>query len=221
VQNIVNQLDNLFSIFNNRFFENTLKKPVIVVQTHGRNTNVLGWCTTRKIWQNTATAEEYYEITICAEYLYRSVYEICETLIHEMVHLDNLQKGIQDTSRGNKYHNQKFKKRAQECGLNVEHAGMYGWTFTQLTKETADFITTLQLDQADFALTRKGATLTILPPVPIGTGGSTNGGDEPGKKRQSYRKYICPQCGMTVRATKDVNVKCGDCNIEMQKEEKS
>jgi ribosomal protein S27AE len=218
IQSIVNHLDNLFAIFNNRFYENSLKKPVIVVQTNGRSSNALGWCTTRKMWKNTATQEEYYEITICAEYLFRDVFEICETLLHEMVHLDNLQKGVKDVSRGNKYHNHRFKDRAQQCGLSVEAAGIYGWAYTRLTPESVAFISTLNLDQADFALTRKGAIDAVLPPLPPGTDGKPGTGDDEGKKRQSYRKYICPKCGMTVRATKDVRVKCGDCDIEMEKQ---
>ena len=33
-----------------------------------------------------------------------------------------------------------------------------------------------------------------------------------GNKKSSTRKYICPCCGMSVRATRFVNVACLDCN---------
>ena len=33
-----------------------------------------------------------------------------------------------------------------------------------------------------------------------------------GNKKSSTRKYICPCCGMSVRATRFVNVVCLDCN---------
>lgn len=58
-----------------------------------------------------------------------------------------------------------------------------------------------------------------LPPV--------NGGDKapaggnlpappPRRKPSSTRKYICPKCGMSVRATKTVNIACIDCgNVKM------
>ena len=31
--------------------------------------------------------------------------------------------------------------------------------------------------------------------------------------------YICPKCGNSVRATKDVNIACLDCDMQMMKEE--
>lgn len=30
-------------------------------------------------------------------------------------------------------------------------------------------------------------------------------------------KYVCPDCGAIIRATKQVNVVCGDCNIPFEK----
>jgi hypothetical protein len=35
------------------------------------------------------------------------------------------------------------------------------------------------------------------------------------RTKQSSRKYICPTCGVIVRATKEVNVICGDCSETM------
>jgi len=35
----------------------------------------------------------------------------------------------------------------------------------------------------------------------------------------SVRKYVCPDCEVSVRATKAVNVVCGDCNKQMQEEQ--
>lgn len=36
-------------------------------------------------------------------------------------------------------------------------------------------------------------------------------------KRSSTRKYQCPACLMTIRATKDVDLICAGCMIRMQK----
>lgn len=38
----------------------------------------------------------------------------------------------------------------------------------------------------------------------------------PTPKRSSTRKYKCPCCGNSVRATKTVNVICGDCMKQME-----
>ena len=55
--------------------------------------------------------EGFYEINICAEHLARPFEQVAETLLHEMVHLYNLQIGVQDTSRNGTYHNKKSRKR--------------------------------------------------------------------------------------------------------------
>ena len=56
------------------------------------------------------------------------------------------------------------------------------------------------------------------PPIPA-EGGDDGGisGDSLGKKKSSTRKYICQHCGISVRATKDVDIICGDCMDVMVK----
>ncbi len=39
----------------------------------------------------------------------------------------------------------------------------------------------------------------------------------PARKPSSTRKYICPHCGMSVRATKEVRIMCVDCMEVMEK----
>lgn len=196
LQTVIASLDKLFGIFNDHYFNGNLIKPVILVQTNGHHRLALGWCTTKKIWKNTLSGDFYYEITLCAEFLYRGVSEICETLLHEMAHLSNLQKEIQDCSRGGSYHNKRFKSEAEQCGLIVSFNQRYGWAFTRLNEESAQFIADLQLNPATFALTREAPS-----------------GNAPPKSKS--RKYVCPLCQMIVRATREVNIICGDCNETM------
>ena len=47
---------------------------------------------------------------------------------------------------------------------------------------------------------RTGATGTAQPGTALG-----------GKRPSSTRKLICPKCGQSVRATRKVNILCGDC----------
>jgi len=37
------------------------------------------------------------------------------------------------------------------------------------------------------------------------------------KKPSSTRKYFCPECSMSVRATRDVRIICADCGVLMKK----
>ncbi len=56
-------------------------------------------------------------------------------------------------------------------------------------------------------------------------GDDSEGGEEPkptarrGRTTSKNRsiKYVCPHCGAIIRATKQVNVICGDCNVAFEK----
>lgn len=123
---VIDELETLFSKFNKAFFEGKLEKPVITVSPdHTRG--AYGWCTGWKAWQDGAKEGGYYEINLCAEYLNRPFEETCGTLLHEMVHLQNLQDNVQDTSRSGSYHNRKFKETAEAHGLTVEKGEKYEW----------------------------------------------------------------------------------------------
>lgn len=134
---------------------------------------------------------------MCAEHIARPFEEVCATLLHEMVHLDNVCKGIKDTSRGSTYHNKKFKISAEEHGLVVNKDEKYGWTLTSLNEEAKRFVKTL--DNSAFAIYREEKPLLK-------------------SRGSSSKKYVCPRCGMIVRATKEVNVVCGDCMVALEEE---
>ena len=196
---VIEELESLFSKFNTRIFAGKLEQPVITVSPdHTRG--AYGWCTGWKAWQNGTENGGFYEINLCAEYLNRPFEETCSTLIHEMVHLWNLQEGVQDTSRSGTYHNQKFKTAAEDTGaLTVEKGAKYGWHITKLSPDGEAFVK---------GLGKNGFSL-VRPKVPSLKGSSS---------KQSSRKYVCPCCGAIIRATKEVRVICADCDIEFVEE---
>lgn len=142
---VIDKLEGLFSKFNEKFYNNELQFPVITVSPDTTK-GAYGWCTAWKAWSTSEPKkvadiskmtkedleamkkEGFYEINICAEYLARPFEQVAETLLHEMVHLYNLQVGIQDTSRGGTYHNKKYKEAAEQHGLTVDKDAKYGWT---------------------------------------------------------------------------------------------
>ena len=192
---VITELHKAFEIFNNTFFKGELKEPAILIQSRGNRKNCLGWCTVNKVWKNNETQEERYEINIVAEGLNRGVYPVMGTLIHEMVHLHCLQNGIKDVSRGGTYHNKKFKTIAEESGLSIEHDDKIGWSLTSLQPTTMDLIDNSDINKEAFNLARLEGNVAS----------KTN------KKKSSVRKYTCPKCGCIIRASKEVNVICGDC----------
>ncbi|MEY8317717.1 SprT-like domain-containing protein [Oscillospiraceae bacterium 50-58] len=210
---VLEKLEDLFSKLNSEFYGGKLQAPVITVSPDTTK-GAYGWCTGWKAWTDKApkplsemTPEEikaaetdgYYEINLCAEHIARPFMDTVGTLLHEMAHLYNCQMGIQDTSRGGFYHNKKFKETAEAHGLIVEKNPKYGYSKTILTDEAKAFIKSL--DDCKFDLYRKA-----IPHI----GGS--------KKSNSSRKYVCPCCGAIVRATKEVNIVCGDCDAPFEEE---
>ena len=130
---VINELHRIFAFLNRDLFEGKLPEPAILIQSRGSKTLTLGWCSVEKIWKNDATNEERYEINLVAEALNRGVFPVMATLIHEMVHLHNLVNDIKDTSRGNTYHNSKFKEQAEKRGLIIQYADKIGWSVTSLS----------------------------------------------------------------------------------------
>ena len=205
LKSTIEQLDKLFEKVNNRFFNNELQKPVIAVNSEG-GTNSYGWLTLWKSWKESTNKDDdnngHYELNMCAEALHRPLGDVLGTLIHECVHLYNLQNEIKDTSRGNTYHNKKFKEEAEKRGLTIERHDKYGWTITTLNEEGKEFLETIT--DTNFELHR--TPMNVVEKLKV-------------KKKSSSKKYVCSGCGLIIRATKEVNIKCGDCDIVMECDE--
>lgn len=192
-------LGKLYDYENDQLFNGELTRPVITVQTDERN-KAYGWFTLNKVWKENEQDEGEYEINMSAQFLNRPINEITSTLIHEMCHHWAKLNNMQDCSRAGTYHNKLFKKIAEKHGLKVEKVPKIGWSKTSLTEETKGLL--------QFFLKNNPETL-IYRAAPV-KGGRV--------KTSSTRKYICPCCGMSVRATKTVNIMCADCNEYMREE---
>lgn len=103
------------------------------------------------------------------------------------------------------HHNKRFKSMAEAHGLEVEHHPKYGWTITSPGVDLLDFIE--QQGWQDLQMVEGVSLLDVLGTLP--KGGSRT------KKPSSTRKYICPKCGNSCRATKAINIICGDCMDKM------
>ena len=199
----IRELEDLFEIFNETFFNRELSRPVIAVSPDSTNKS-FGWCTSYRAWTDSKTEEGYYEINICAEHLARPIEDVAGTMLHEMVHLYDLEKGVKDTSRGGTYHNTKFKEAAEAHGLTCEKDEKYGWVVTKLNEtgfnEVKNFSDMIGRDSFD---------LFRQPEIK----------EEKKGGKSSSRKYVCPCCGAIIRATKEVKVICADCDVLFELEE--
>jgi DNA-directed RNA polymerase subunit RPC12/RpoP len=139
-----------------------------------------------------------------------------------MVHYYCQLNGIQDTSQGGRYHNKNFKAEAEKRGLIITYAQYIGYSVTEPSPELVKIIKDRNI-QKPIDINRDGYT-DFMGLVGTGGGkGGASGADGEGggqRKKTSTRKYICPRCGNTFRATKDINVMCMDCNEQFVKVEK-
>ena len=192
-------LEKIFRALNDRYFDNELPEPIITIQSTPR---AYGHLTLSEVW--TAGENKRHELNIGAGTLDRPIENVVATLLHEMVHLYNVTNGIKDTSRGGTYHNKRFKAAAEARDLIISYDSRIGWSVTQPGEGLLDFI--LSQGWTDIRMGRND-------PIFFGGVGGTrsNGGEQPPKKPSSTRKYACPCCGMSVRATKEVRVMCLDC----------
>ena len=201
---VAGYLNKVFDLLNAEYFENALSRPTITIQSTPK---AYGHFSLRDdTWISKLGGT--HEINIGAGTLGRNIEDVVATLLHEMVHYYNYVNGVQDCSRGNTYHNKKFKAAAEARGLCVEHSEKYGWSHTSPSDELLDFV--LENELTDILINRNefcGFRVT-------GTG--THSGTEITPiKTSSTRKYICPCCGMSVRATRTVRIACMDCDTPL------
>lgn len=198
-------LEKIFRVLNAHYFSGELEEPIITIQSTPR---AYGHVTVAKAWHK-QNGEQRHELNIGAGTLDRPIESVVSTLLHEMVHLYNLQNGIQDCSRGGMYHNKKFRDAAVARDLDISYDSRIGWSITQPTEALIDFIITE--GWSDIRMGRDEGFSSR------GIGGKAGG--QTGKpaipKPSSTRKYICPCCRNSVRATKSVNLICGDCMERM------
>lgn len=87
-------------------------------------------------WVGDAGKVERAELFMAGERLSFGGTGVLETLLHEAAHAVARAREISDTSRGGRYHNQRFAKLAGELGLTAELAGTIGYSSTKLTEAT-------------------------------------------------------------------------------------
>ncbi len=195
ISNELKFLEDAFDVLNKKYFENTLSKCAITIQStpiaHGHFTPWEAWSDSEK---------NYNEINLGAESLKRPVDETIATLIHEMVHYYCHVNDIKDTSRGGTYHNKRFKEEAEKRGLIIKYSGRIGHSETTPSAELKKFVQEMKWEEK-IKLYRRSNIISA---------------EQTTKSKSSTRKYRCPCCGMSVRATKEVRILCMNCDEQLE-----
>lgn len=203
-------LQTAYNQINRDFYNGDLPKVVITLREL-KNPNAITRISEIKEWKQ--NNQMRYEIAVSSTKI-REIHtvDIIYSLMHEMVHLFCRTHGIQDTSRGGAYHNQNFKIYADFHGLDATETKENGWSETTPKPITEQWvrnnimIKSIKLckeayDKTEDEDSNSAPTQSVKKPL---------------KKKQSYRRYVCPSCGLIVRATKDCNIGCLDCGEKME-----
>ena len=212
------ELHKAYKIINHRFFEGKLPVAALTIQSSAHQRLSMGWCSVSEVWGDKEGKTKLYEINISAEYIDLDFFETMDTLMHEMVHLYNNVHDIKDCSRNNTYHNKNFRDRAIKSGFMYKDNKpdkTYGWSFARLSEETKEILTSLDIDQTVFKISRRGSKYF----EEMELDRDTLEDDETAAKKKSI-KWVCPKCGVIVRSTKrEINIKCGDCEEYFETED--
>lgn len=203
---LLGQLEKLYRMINADLFNGELQPVTITVQSTPR---AYGHVVLGDAWS--IKGEGSKELNIGAGTLDRPIEEVVATLVHECVHLLNYQNGIGDCSNHGVYHNRFFKATAEAHGLIVTRSEKYGWSHTAPGELLIDWI--LENEIPDIMMNRNEYHGIRI----AGGDKAANGGALPTSttKPSSTRKLICTCCGQSVRATRAVNILCGDCMVKM------
>lgn len=202
----VSQLEHMYNALNTDFWNNELPPVIVTVQS---KPGTYGHSSRAKVWQR--KEDSLFEINVGAEVLSYPIEETIDTLLHEMVHIYCRVHEIKEVSNGTAYHNKRFKAIAEAHGLTCIYTGSrYGWNTTP-----GDNLIEYAIEKGWNEIQISRSTVQA---IRVGASGpsQTGAAQTPGVKApSSTRKLVCSKCSQTVRATRKVNILCGDCLLQM------
>ncbi|MFC9995853.1 hypothetical protein [Nocardia sp. NPDC127526] len=94
---------------------------------------------------------ELHELFVGGEGLQRGAADVLGTLLHEAAHGVAAVRGIKDTSRQGRWHNERYRALGEELGLTLEHHDKIGWSITRVPDQTRAIYRS-ELEELSFAL---------------------------------------------------------------------
>jgi len=150
-------------------------------------------------WRHRDSSEVAHEVFVSGELLGHEARDVMATLLHEAAHAVAHERRIQDTSRGGRYHNARYRALAIELGLTVEQSGAIGWSRTSMLDNTAARY------RRELSALAKALTASREPEI-----GSLNG-----RTNNNNGLSLTCGCGRRIRCSRSVGeqgpIVCGIC----------
>lgn len=198
-------LDDAYTYFNKKLFDNKLSECLITFQRHH---NTLGYYHHEKFSSRDGKGK-ISELALNPDLFEdRTDMEILSTLCHEQCHV--LQYMLGDAPRKG-YHDKNFAQIMLEVGLQVSSTGEAGG------KTTGQKMSHFIMDGGKFEITA-GAFLLDGKKLFWNSIQETKDAKE---RKKTRWKYTCPKCLTNAWAKKDAHIDCGDCHKGMIVEEEN
>jgi hypothetical protein len=153
------------------------------------------------------------EVLIAGEALHLEPAQVFEVLLHEAAHGINASRGVKDTSRGGRYHNQRYAATAREVLLRVRSMPPYGMAETLLTPAASERYGEVIADLGDAMRIARQLERAVTRGDEGGVAGDDSGRD---RERASGRSSAAScGCGRRVRVAPSTlaagPIVCGLC----------
>lgn len=152
-------------------------------------------------------ATQHHELFLASEALAKGAHQVLQTMLHEAAHTLAKVRDQKDTSRQGRWHNQVFRRTAEEMGLKHQGAQAdrsHGFAFVTLTQATKDRYADL--------LAELDREIRLTGQLPTWLGGTDGGDDDKGGERMTK-----PPTGQDEQKTNSNNLKltctCQEPNI--------
>lgn len=190
-----NNYQGLYNYFNKKLFGDTL--PNRILNFSRKNKRSMGHFSFER-WEN-GSGVKAHEININPMHLKQGDREMCQTLVHEMVHLWQYEFGT--PSRAG-YHNNEWADKMEEVGLMPSSTGEAGG------KRTGQKMADYPIEGGMFL--RIFSTMPERLLLPFKSFEETvKSGSKP--KAKSKIKYTCPSCDTNAWGKPNLKLICGGC----------
>jgi hypothetical protein len=198
--NTYTSLNSAYEFFNQQLFDSKLPSCLITMQRKGK---AYGYFSPERFETRTNESTNVHEIALNpALFKERSDAEILSTLLHEMVHLWQQEHGNPPRKS---YHNKEWSSKMEEVGLVPSNTGLpdgkkTGQSMTHYIDESGKFASIIE----SFLINENSIIYQDRPISVI-------------KKiaKKNKVKYSCSVCGVNAWGKPNVNIKCGDDDVQM------
>jgi len=206
-------LQNAYQYYNDKLFYSNLPACIFTIGERSK----YGGFMIKHEWANDLSDERIHQISLTKSLFNYEDEFIFSVLVHEMVHLWQVEFGKPSINR---YHNREWAWKMKEVGLIPSRTGEKGG------EEVGERMSHYVEENGRFSKVFKDMPPSCLPvllpnirrkkrPTPVDGRAKNSTVTVPKRGRTNKLKYECPSCNQKAYGGKNLNISCGKCNLRM------